>query len=256
MMRRWMSGSLVLAIASVISGSQASAELIVTGSDAFGRAASASFENNGGDLVVTLTNTSTADVMTPTDILTALFFNLASSPPLTPGSAVLGPGVAVVHAPTGAGGATDPGGGVGGEWAFRSGISASTPGGGDYGISAVGLGLFSKFDRFRGTSLDAPEALNGLNYGITSAGDDLTTGNNIVSAEDPLVPLIQNSVVFTLGGLPTELVLSSDHVTGVTFLYGTDIHGATLVPEPSPLMAWSSIGLMLAGYGYRRRRGA
>lgn len=74
--------------------------------------ASVSFDVSGSDLLVVLSNTSSADVMVPVDVLTAVFFDIAGDPTLTPSSAVLSAGSVVLF-----GGTTDPGGGVGGEFA-------------------------------------------------------------------------------------------------------------------------------------------
>ena len=46
-----------------------------------------SFDDVTNVLTVTLTNTSTADVLVPTDVLTALLFNLTGGATLTPVSA-------------------------------------------------------------------------------------------------------------------------------------------------------------------------
>src|SRR5690349_13258057 len=72
--------------------------------------ASARFENLGGNLVVTLTNTSGNDVLVPADVLTSLFFDISTGETLTPVSALLG-GATVFYGPNG-------GGNVGGEWAY------------------------------------------------------------------------------------------------------------------------------------------
>src|SRR5687768_5217462 len=54
--------------------------------------ASAKFETSGTNLIVTLTNTSTADVLKPVDVLTGLFFDLAGNPSLSRTSALIAPG--------------------------------------------------------------------------------------------------------------------------------------------------------------------
>src|SRR5262245_20520295 len=74
--------------------------------------ASATFDVVGGNLTVTLTNTSNDDVTVQGDVLTAVFFSV-SGPALglnsMAGSAVLAPGSGVYF------GGTDPGDVVGGE---------------------------------------------------------------------------------------------------------------------------------------------
>src|SRR5437867_4363147 len=66
--------------------------------------ARARFETSGSNLIVTLTNFSPVDVLGTPDVLTALFFDIAGSPTLTPSSVVVGPGSTVLF------GTTDPGG--------------------------------------------------------------------------------------------------------------------------------------------------
>src|SRR5262245_38036160 len=100
-------------------------------------AASAEFDTSGSNLIVTLTNTSTADVLQQPSILTSMFFEVSGSLlGLTPstGSAVLPLGSLVLF------GTSDPGNVVGGEWAYLEGIGASSPNGARYGISSAGFG--------------------------------------------------------------------------------------------------------------------
>src|SRR5678815_4938452 len=52
-------------------------------------AATASFNVVSGNLQVILTNTSTADALVPTDILTAIFFDVIGNPTLTPISSLI-----------------------------------------------------------------------------------------------------------------------------------------------------------------------
>src|SRR5688500_6084861 len=143
-----------------------------TGSSAAG-SASALFDTSGSNLAVTLTNTATTDALIQTHILTGVFFNFASgaAPALTTVSAVLGSG-GVVY---GNGGATGAGGSVGGEWAYKGGISTH---GQDRGISSAALGVFGPGDVFPGSgNLEGPPSPNGIQYGITTAGDNPVTCN-------------------------------------------------------------------------------
>jgi len=71
------------------------------------------------NLVVMLSNTATYDPNDPSDILSAVFSSLSGNPTLTANSAVVAPGGGV----KGNGGLTDPGGVVGGEWAYASSLS-------------------------------------------------------------------------------------------------------------------------------------
>src|SRR5262245_6108884 len=185
-----------------------SASVIWSGSSG-NLAALAEFAVVGSDLVVTLTNTSGFDVLVPADVLTAVFFDV-SGPALTLSrtSAVIGPTSTVAF------GTTDPGGVVGGEWAYTSGL-VGTPGGA-YGISSAGLNLFGSGDVFPGSNLQGPAEPNGLQYGITSAGDNTGTGNAAVTGGNAL---IKNQVVFTLGGVGAGFDLN--RISAVTFQYGT-----------------------------------
>jgi hypothetical protein len=63
---------------------------------------------------------------------------------------------------------------VGGEWAYKAGIHG--PHGQDYGISSTGLDIFGSSGRFPGPNLQGPNAVDGLQFGITSAGDDPASG--------------------------------------------------------------------------------
>jgi hypothetical protein len=198
-------------------------------------AASAVFDIVSGNLQVTLRNTSMMDVVRPVDVLTAVFFSAKGT--LTPISALLPSGSVALFGP-------DGGGNVGGEWAYASGLSGA-PGGANSGISSTGLDLFGAAN-FSGPNLYDPEALDGLNYGITSAGDDPAIGNAKVTGG---VPLIKDSVVFTLGAYSG---FSLTDISDVTFQYGTSL-SEVQVPEPGTLLLLGSglIGLV----AYRRIRG-
>ncbi len=209
--------------------------------------ARAVFESIGSTLKVTLTNTSNSDVLVPVDVLTAVFFDLPGNPTLSRTSAVLAPGSTVLF------GGSDPGGVVGGEWAYGAGLS--TPSGvGRQGISSTGVDLFGPADRFPGADLDSPASPNGLNYGIVSAGDDPTTGNQPVTGKDPL---ISNAVVFTLGDLPGGF--NVDSISNVYFQYGTSLdeprypgRKREVVPEPLTLLTILSAAGGIGAYLRRR----
>ncbi|HMJ84847.1 MAG TPA: XDD4 family exosortase-dependent surface protein [Vicinamibacterales bacterium] len=217
-------------------------------------AASVTFDDStAGVLTVTLTNTSVADTLDAADLLTAVFFSVAGDPALTRVSAILAAGSTAEH-----GGTTDPGGVVGGEWAYLNGLSQY---GANQGISSSGLGIFGPGDRFPGSDLTPPDSPDGAQWGLASAGDDPSTGNASIAD-----PIIQNSVVFTLNGAITLADISN-----VTFQYGTGLDEPSfggdcsptdpactvtqqdVVPEPASLLLLGS-GLAFAARTVRRRQ--
>jgi hypothetical protein len=214
-----------------LTATTAMADVIVVGSSG-DLAASAEFKNDGGNLVVILTNTSEADVMAPRQVLTAVFFDMNPLATLIPLSAVLNAGSAVYF------GGFDDGGVVGGEWAYKRDLTGA-PASAVLGISSSGLGLFGPGDRFPGSNLQGLNGVDGLQYGITSAGDNLETGNAPVIGDNAL---IQNSVVFTLSGLG-NFVPNATNISNVSFQYGTALDRPN-VPGTVPD---SGVTLMLLG---------
>lgn len=200
-------------------------------------AASADFSVVGGQLKVVLTNTSTADVLVPVNILTAVFFNVTGT--LAPVSALVNNGSSVVF---GSGGA---GTNVGGEWAYASGLSGA-PGGATSGISSTGLGLFGQ-PNFNGPNLQGPTAVDGMQYGILSAGDLPTTGNTPVTGTNAFV---KNSVVFLLS-IPAGFNISS--ITNVTFQYGTSLSDFNS-PDGGTTAALLGLSMLALGFVKRFKR--
>jgi hypothetical protein len=198
-------------------------------------AASAVFDFTGTTLTITLTNTSSADVLVPTDVLTGLFFNTTHT--LTPVSASLN-GSSVFYGST-----SNPGDG----WGYASSVSAQ---GENTAISASGAVNGLGHSNFSAAS----NALQGLGYGILSAGDNSATGNTEVTGHGPL---IKNSVLFTLTAASGFAL--SELGNGVVFQYGTalsDTHygSNTPVPEPSTMLLLGSGLLGLIGFRNRFRK--
>ena len=250
-----MKYSHIAACALVAALSAAASATPVTFSGTSGnRSASASFSVTGTTLTVKLTNTSLSDALVPTDILTGLFFN-SSSPFGSLGDAMLGAGATVLHSPLGLVNGTIGGNGdVGGEWAFRDDLAGAGQGNANFGISSSGLGLFGAGDRFDiSFNLQGPESPDGLQYGLTTAGDNGGTGNSPVTGD---FALIQNQVVFTFAVAST--FDPSTAISNIWFQYGTDLNEPSFGPDnPIPLpstamMAVAGLGLI----GIRRRRTA
>jgi len=212
------------------------------------------------DLEVWLANTG-PDVMVPSQVLTALFFDIRDwnqygptiDQPLTPESASLlsdldppapNPAVArfVPYDKNGhlVAGYLDPNVApdqynIGGEWAYGyfPGATSEAPGGTTQGISSSGLGLFGA-GNLNGPNLAPPRngAVDGVQYGLLSINDNPSTGNNAVTGrENNPQPLVWYHATFQVD-LPGQVVWG-DHWTiqNVWFQYGT----ATSEPEIGPL---------------------
>ena len=246
-------GVLILGFGTV--ATPAFGSLIVTGSSG-SRSAEAEFDLIGSALSVTLTNTSASDVLIPIDVLTALFFTAAGDPAFSLGSAVLDGASTVFFAPLLDAfgipivGGTYAGGDVGAEWAYNNALSG--PLGANQGISSTGLTLFGPGDRFDTVGdLQKPASPDGLQYGLTSAGDNPLTGNTPVTGQ---YALIQDSVLFTFI-VPSGFGLGD--ISGVSFQYGTALDDPNVpgssTPEPASLVL---LGLGLGGLVIKRVRKA
>jgi hypothetical protein len=246
---RWF--AFLAACVALLTPSRAPAGLIFQGSSG-SLAASADFELSGNTVTITLTNTSAADVLAPTDVLTGLFFNTAHA--LTPVSASLNGSTfydgSIIH-------------NVGEGWQYAFFLSGG-PQGKDSGLSAAGLGLFGPTG-----NLYVPPAnqsnpkLGGIDYGITSAGDNPLTGNGGITRHGPL---IKDSIKFTLTAGTGFSLLELGQT--VVFQYGTSLSEAHIsatgspppggspnlsppaVPEPSSVVIWLA---GIAGLAIRRK---
>jgi len=230
-------------------------------SPADARSASVTFDVSGNNLIVTLTNTSSADPSTANQILTGVFFDIAGSPTLTPLDAVIanfsgGPGCEPNCSITNGG--TDAGsslpGEVSGEWAFRN-KATGLAYGAAYGISSVNLGnLFSNPSfNFPGDNIVNTTAVGGIDYGITTSSDPCVDPNCSAGNDTGSIvwqPLISDSVVFSLSGL-AALFDPSAAITNVTFNYGT---GLVPLPEPATLFLLG-FGVAAVTLASRSRKG-
>jgi hypothetical protein len=239
----------LLVLLAVGLGTRAEAAPIVIGATNGNLAATVSFEVVGSNLRIILSNTSGISALVPQDILTAVFFDLVGyTGALAPVSAVLNAGSAVL------GGGTDAGGGVGGEWAYAQKIGGLSPEGQQYGISSSGLGIFGS-GNFGGTNLEGPPngAVNGVGYGITTAGSTSAAANPKVTG----TPLISHSVIFLLSGLPSGFALSYAAIQNVSFQYGTSpTEPRVRVTEPATLLlvVTGIAAVLVDGVRSRRKR--
>jgi len=226
--------------------------------------------NASNKLEVTLTNTSTHVGFVPSDLLTAVFFDIAGTPSISSSkflSAVATSVVKQVDVVTGSGKkkVTTPTAvtttntavkypGQDGGWRYASNTSSNgivSPGKQNYGFGTAGMGIFGSGGG--GQQFD---------YGIVnSTFNVLTDGNPGMKGS----PFIKNSVTFTLSGLAANFDPYTA-ISNVRFQYGTSLSEphfdgskvttpTSATPEPSSfaLMGLGSIGLFWAA---RRRKKA
>jgi hypothetical protein len=210
---------------------QAAADYTFTGSS--GKlSAEADFSLSGNTLTVTLTNTSSHDVLTGADVLLALFFNTTHT--LTPSSAALNTGSTVAIGSTS---------NVGEGWQYVTGGTAYSY---NSGIGAAGYSIFGPVGNFYSTGV----SLDGSDYGILSAGDNTTTGNSSLKS-----PLIKDSIVFTLTAASGFTLPELGNT--VKFQYGTSLSepsfdGNKVVPLPGAILLLGAGLARLVAYARRR----
>src|SRR5262245_26548525 len=186
---------LVVACALLAPASALAAPFTINGSSGV-LSANLTVTTSGSNLIMTLTNTSLGDPSAPSDVLTAVFFDIAGVT-LTPVSAQICATCSMTY-----GGKTDPNRSVGGEWAYLNspGLAYTA----SNGISATGLGLFGPGNLFGGTNLNGPVSPNGISYGITTRTDSTANNNGGLANE----PLIRESDIYTFSVIAVGFIQS------------------------------------------------
>lgn len=234
------------------------APLAVTASSG-SREANIKFEMVGGQLWITLSNTSDAGALYPTDMLGGAFFDIANDPILTPlwakvdtGSCLLYPGDTGCSSPQP--GPINTNQNIGGEWAYHR-YTSGDPISQDYGIGAVGLGFFGSADRFDTTqNLGGQVAIGGGNFslapkgGIPAPATGKINGGLIHNA-----PYIMSSAVFAF--ITPANFDPSSAIRNVRFQYGTSFSETSILADPVPEpITMALIGGGLIALGFLRRR--
>jgi hypothetical protein len=237
-MRRILTAA--VAAAAIATATPAAAAVTFNGTNGSNLSASATFDIVGGNLQVTLTNTSGVDINDPAQILHALFFDISGNPSLTYTSAnICGSCTFTAAGPTGSD--------VGAEWGYITNPTGVTQ---NYGLSSAGYGAGTY--TFVSGATDQPHQGTppaGGDYGLVSAGYTSSGDNGGVTNNQPY---IKNSVVFNLGAYNGSL----GSINNIRFQYGTaltdsNLPGTPPVPEPA---TWTMMLLGFAGVGVAMRR--
>lgn len=245
--------TLTLSLAGFVTPS-AAAPITFTGSSG-SLSASATFTVVASNLKVVLTNTGASDAMVPTDVLTAIFFDITGTPFLTAVSAISGGTSYTLNVGSPATFVSASGTDIGGAWAFEEGTLAH---GALYGIGAAGLGVFGPPNVFPGPNVDGDPGVDGVGYGLLPVGDNLTTGNGGLNGRT----FTKNSDTFLLGlGSLSSSFDPSASIHNLTFQYGTSLTETTAVglltpprvtPEPVTL---ALLGMGFLAFAVSRRAG-
>ncbi len=207
--RLFVHSAICAALVALASAGPSRAGLLFSGSSGT-LAASAQFDLTGNTLVVTLTNTSTTNVVDPAGVLTGVFFDTTHT--LTPLSASLFNG-STVHYGT----LTN----VGDGWGYATGVSAQ---GENSAISASGAVNGLGHSNFSA----ANNSLDGIDYGLLNAGFQENTGQNQGVTKHG--PLISNAVQFLFtAGAGFSL---SELGQSVVFQYGTSLSEPSFASGP------------------------
>jgi len=202
--------------------SEADAAAITFTGSANSRGALVTFDTRETNLIVRLTNTSSADVLFPEDVLTNVFFNLSGDPRLRRVSALVPSGSGEVHGmPSMLWGR----GNVGAGWGYSPDVNIASLPTVNQGLSATNL--FGPLFNFPGPSLRPG---GGVDWGLVGPGDNPATGSRFITFR---TGLIQDSVVFTLSGLPIDFNPATD-VSNVFFQYGRGDFTMAGTPNSSP----------------------
>ncbi len=222
---------------------------------------SADFSISGSTLTVTLTNTSSQEMLAIGEVLSGLFWDITDPGViLTPDLALIAPGSRLVG--VGATGDMD----LSSEWGYKSNVEAGSTGAGplgNHGIGSVGdinfgadtFGPRDRFDTSTNLFLPSSGSLNGVEGGMV--GPNVNFGSDGFTSQGPVVQGWDGTdtgpgqMIFTFD--ITGGTLSDDEITNVQPLFGTD--GAPMViPEPATVIIWSLLGVIGFNVGWWRRR--